>query len=478
VITSVLTDAQIVRVNEASLAILQRVGVHLPHAEALRLFEEAGATVDHEAQRVRIPADLVRRCVAQAGKEFTLTGRDESRTARFGQGCRNYNSIAGEALWVDELGTPRRYCRLEDVTAAARLGDALAPINVVGAMADPQELPPAARCVAVVAELLRNTTKPITFWYHDRASARYVNEIMVAVRGSEEEARARPLAYPFLEPISPLRFPHNGVDLLFETGKLGLPVPVGPMAQMGLSAPGTVAGTLAQENAEILAGVCVVQLISPGIPVVYGGICHAFDMRTTQLIFSGPEQALFGVALTQIGKGWGLPVYINVGLTDSKVADAQAGLEAGVTLAMGAAAGADIFGHLGISGVDQAASLDMLVLQAEIVRYVESTLREIDFSDAAFGLEVIEEVGPGGRFLDQIHTARRFRKELWFPDLLDRYFYDQWLLFGATTLEQRCRMRREELLAAHVPVPLPDDVEREIARIVAAAQRHLAGEPA
>lgn len=477
-ITSVLTDAQIVRVNEASLTILQRVGVHLPHAEALRLFEEAGATVDHEAQRVRIPADLVRRCVETAGKEFTLTGRDESRTARFGQGCRNYNSIAGEALWVDELGTPRRYCRLEDVAAAARLGDALAPINVVGAMADPQELPPAARCVAVVAELLRNTTKPITFWYHDRASARYVNEIMVAVRGSEEEARARPLAYPFLEPISPLRFPHNGVDLLFETGKLGLPVPVGPMAQMGLSAPGTVAGTLAQENAEILAGVCVVQLISPGIPVVYGGICHAFDMRTTQLIFSGPEQALFGVALTQIGKGWGLPVYINVGLTDSKVADAQAGLEAGVTLAMGAAAGADIFGHLGISGVDQAASLDMLVLQAEIVRYVESTLREIDFSDAAFGLEVIEEVGPGGRFLDQIHTARRFRKELWFPDLLDRYFYDQWLLFGATTLEQRCRMRREELLAAHVPVPLPDDVEREIARIVAAAQRHLAGEPA
>jgi trimethylamine--corrinoid protein Co-methyltransferase len=120
----------------------------------------------------------------------------------------------------------------------------------------------------------------------------------------------------------------------------------------------------------------------------------------------------------------------------------------------------------------------MLVLQAEIVRYVESTLREIDFSDAAFGLEVIDEVGPGGRFLDQIHTARRFRKELWFPDLLDRYFYDQWLLFGATTLEQRCRMRREELLAAHVPVPLPDDVEREIARIVAAAQRHLAGNPA
>ena len=90
------------------------------------------------------------------------------------------------------------------------------------------------------------------------------------------------------------------------------------------------------------------------MPVCYGGICHAFDMRTTQLIFAGPEQAIFGVAMTQMGKHYGLPVYINVGLTDSKRPDAQAGLEAGVTLAFGAAAGADIFGHMGICGVDQA----------------------------------------------------------------------------------------------------------------------------
>lgn len=393
---TVLNDEQISRLHEASLAILERVGVHVPHDEILSRFADSGATVDAAEQRVRIPPDLVMRLVSQAGRQFTIYGRDLSQKAEFGAGKRNYNSIAGEAMWVDAPGGERRYATLDDVATAARFCDALECINFVGAMADPQDIPIAWRNVAQLAAMIKNTTKPVMFWYHDRASARFVNEILVAVRGSEEKAAEHPLCYPFLEPISPLRFPFNGVDLLFETARLNLPVPVGPMAQMGMSGPCTVAGVMVQENAEILAGVCITQLIRPGMPVCYGGICHAFDMRTTQLIFAGPEQAIFGVAMTQMGKHYGLPVYINVGLTDSKRPDAQAGLEAGITLALGAAAGADIFGHMGISGVDQAASLDILVLQDEIISYVESTMRQIDFSDDALGLTEIEHAGPGG----------------------------------------------------------------------------------
>ena len=163
------------------------------------------------------------------------------------------------------------------------------------------------------------------------------------------------------------------------------------MAQTGATAVGTLAGTMAQENAEILAGICIVQLIQPGTPVCYGGIPHAFDMRTTQLIFGGPEQALMAVGMTQMGKFYGLPVYINVGLTDSKLPDAQAGLEAGITLACGAMAGADIFGHLGICGVDQATSLPMLVMQHEIIGYVERLLRGVEVNDEKLGLDVIEQ---------------------------------------------------------------------------------------
>ncbi len=472
---SVLDQEQIERIHRASLEILERVGVVVPHEEVLARFREAGAATDLRSRRVRLPPELVARCLAQAGRTFTLRGRDPARTAAFGQGARNYNSLAGEALWLDEPGGTRRYATLADVAAAARLGDALDTLTIVGAMADPHELPAASRCVAVAATLLKQTTKPVTFWYHDRASARFLNELMIAVRGDARRAAESPLWYPFLEPISPLRFAFDGVDLLFETARLNLPVPVGPMAQMGLSAPATIAGTMALENAEIMAGICITQLVRPGMPVCYGGICHAFDMRTAQMIFAGPDQAVFSVAMTQMGKFHGLPVYINAGLTDAKRPDAQAGAEIAATLLPGAAAGADIFGHMGICGVDQAASLDMLVLQHEIIGYVNSAVREIEVSDETLALDVIAKEGPGGMFLATDHTMAHFRRELWFPALFDRRRYEAWRAAGASDTETRCRRRKEEMLRTHEPVPLPADLERECDRIVAAAARELGG---
>jgi trimethylamine--corrinoid protein Co-methyltransferase len=472
-LSSVLTEAQIERLHAASIGILERVGVVVPHPDMLCRLEEAGARVDRGRQRARLPEELVTRCLGQAGKQFTLYGRDLAKTAAFGQGRRNYNTSAGQAMWVDEVGGPRRYAALEDVAVATRLADALETINLVGAMADPQEVPVRVRCLEVLAAQLGNTTKPVHFWFYDRASARFVVEMLVALRGDEERAASYPLCYPLLEPISPLRFPYHGIDLLYETARLNLPVAVGPMAQMGLSAPATVAGTMAQENAEVLAGICIAQLVRPGMPVCHGGICHAFDMRTTQLIFAGPEQAIFSVAMTQMGKHYGLPVYVNAGLTDAKCPDAQAGLEAGITLALGAAAGADVFGHMGICGVDQAASLDLLVLQDEIIRYVESTLRPIDFSDDALGLEVLEEVGPGGMLIDTPHTAGHFRKELWMPRLLDRSFFQAWKDAGAQSTQDRCRLRKKQCLAADPPEPLPVELSRTLEAIVAAARREL-----
>ena len=156
---------------------------------------------------VRIPAALVERSLQQAGKQFTLYGRDLNKTAPFGQGARNYNSIAGEALWLDAVGEQRRYPTLADVATAARLGDALEQLTIVGAMADPHELPVSSRCVEVMVTMLAQTTKPIHFWYHDRASAKYLNDVMIAVRGDEARAAKYPLCYPFLETNQPVALP-------------------------------------------------------------------------------------------------------------------------------------------------------------------------------------------------------------------------------------------------------------------------------
>lgn len=471
--TTALSDDQVTRLHEAGLLILQKVGVEIPHPEILRRFADHGAQVDFDRRRVRLPPEVTLRLVESAGHAFSLYGRDTSQTAAFGKGSRNYNSSSGQALWIEQLGGPRRYPTLADVTVATRVGDALDGITIVGAMGDPHDCNPAFRSVAVCAELLRSTTKPVTLWFHDRASTRFLIEMMIALRGSEEAATNYPLCYPFLEPISPLRFPFHGIDLLFETCRLSLPVPVGPMAQMGLSAPATIAGTIAQEHAEILAGICVVQLVKPGTPVCYSGVCHAFDMGLTQVIFGGPEQVIFSVAMTQMGKFLGLPVYVNAGLLDAKTADLQAGVEMGVTLAQAAAAGADIFGHLGIVGADQGANLALLVMQNELIRYVERVMQPPAVTAETLGLEIIRDVDVGGTFIDQQHTVDHFRHELARLPLFDRQYYEAWLTGGGEDMKTRAERQLAEIVNTHQPEPLADDLEREISRIVDAAKSRL-----
>ena len=470
----VLADDQIKRIHETSLAILDQVGVVIPHDEILSRFADVGALVDRQQQHVRLPPYLVMRLVNQAEKCFTLYGRDLSRKVEFGYGKRSQCSIGGEASWLDELCQPRRWSTLADVATGARFSDALPLIDLVGAMAVPHEIEVSYRPVEVMAMALKNTTKPLWFWFFSRGATKYIVEMMIALRGGVESATQYPVCCPLFEPISPLRYPFDGIDLLFESARLHLPVMVGPMAQLGISAPATVAGTLTQQNAEVLAGICVAQLIDPRMPICYGGICHAFDMKTTQLIFSGPEQALFGAAMTQISKFYGFPLKVNTGYTDSKRIDGQAGLETGITLMVSAAAGADHFGDMGISGVDQAASLDMLLFQHEVISFVESVMREVEVSDETLALDEIIEVGPGGRFIDREHTIRHFKKELWFPTLLDRRYYQQWLDSGAIGTEQRVRERRDEILRTHVPQPVSPELERALDEVVAAARRDLA----
>ncbi|MFW9950949.1 MAG: trimethylamine methyltransferase family protein, partial [Candidatus Thorarchaeota archaeon] len=163
----ILEDHQIEKIHLKTLEILEKTGVSVPHAEILSKFEEYGAIVDRTNNIVKIPSSLVMELVSKAGKSFTVYGRDLSKTAEFGVGKRNYNSSAGQAFWIDNIGDPRRYTTLNDVKQATRLGDALEQITIPGAMSDPLEIPLEWRCIQVALEMIKNTDKPISFWFND-----------------------------------------------------------------------------------------------------------------------------------------------------------------------------------------------------------------------------------------------------------------------------------------------------------------------
>ncbi|GAI89599.1 unnamed protein product, partial [marine sediment metagenome] len=260
-------------------------------------------------------------------------------------------------IWIDETTGKRRPGTLDDSRTAIFIGNALEGIDIVGAFVLPAEIPSKVRDIHLYAELIKNTGKPCFTWINNGKTARYIIEMFKLIAGGEKKLRNKPMVEAFVEPISPLQFSKEGLEILIEFAKSGLPIGFGPMAMTMATAPATLSGTIAQENAEILAGIVISQLLSPGLPVTYWGIPHIMDPATGNISFGSPEQGLMAVAITQIAKWYGFPVGVNVGLTDSNLADTQNGLERGMTLLLGTLAGADIFGHMGIIGADQGANV-------------------------------------------------------------------------------------------------------------------------
>lgn len=469
-----LSDEDVQAIHEAGLLILRDTGVKVHHAEARMLLAEAGAAVDEHNRIARLPEQLVMASLAQTGKGYELYGRNPHRTARFGHGDHVWMSSPGQYTWIDSQTGRRRGATVRDVQDAIRLGDALDHIHIVGAMGQPEEISEIGSDVFLTGELVKGTTKPTRCWVRNGRTAAAILEIYRTVAGGAQALRQRPMGEAFLEPISPLQLPEHGLDIVKAFAQAGQPVSIGPMAMTSATAPGTLAGTLAQENAEILAGLVVTQVFAPGTPVMYGGIPHIMAPETGICSFGSPEQGLMAVAMVQMARFYGLPVYVNVGLTDAKTLDAQAGIEKASSMLMGLLAGADTFGHCGICGTDHGASLEWLYLDNELAAYIERIARGLGVDAGTLAAEVIRRVGPGGNYLADEHTVGHFRKELWLSGpAWTRQSWDGWETNGRTSMNERAREQVQTILATHRTEPMEEKLAAEVDRIVQCAQREL-----
>jgi trimethylamine--corrinoid protein Co-methyltransferase len=471
-----LTLQEIQNIHDTSIRILRDVGIVVHHQAALAKLAEAGARVDFTKKLVRFNEDLVSWALGIAGKQYILKGHNPRQVARFGYGDLNLISSPGQIGWFDYQTGIRREPTLEDTRMAALVGDSLPNVTIVGAMTVPEDVPIAIRDVVLTAELIKATGKPTRCWPVTRKSSRYVLEIYAAVAGGKAALAKEPMVETFLEPVSPLQLPETGLDVMLEFLDYGQPIAVGPMAMASGTGPATLAGTLAQENAEILGGISTIQVLAPNTPILYGGIPHIMDPRFSICSFGSPEQGLMAAAMAQLGKYYGFPVYINTNLTDAKTLDVQAGMEKMGSFLMGMLVGADLIGHGGILGTDHGSNLTWLVVDHEAINYAKRILRGFCVDSDTLAESVIAEIGPGGNYLAHEHTRQHFRQDFWIPSKIwTRDTFAGWVSNGSTDMQARAALQVDQILRHHEPEPIEDGLAREIDRIVDSARKEFTG---
>jgi trimethylamine--corrinoid protein Co-methyltransferase len=313
----------------------------------------------------------------------------------------------------------------------------------------------------------RNTTKTVDGEVYGQDVAMDGIRMASVVAGGEEELKKRPLLLGFHNPVSPLQLSEKLTEGLMVYAKYKQPILIAPEAQAGATAPVTLAGLLAQQNAEVLSGIVVAELVNPGAPVLYGTVSTIMDMKTGNLAYGAIEAGLINVATAQLAHYYGLPSRGTGGGTESKIPDIQAGFEKAMTLMMAALAGINfIYNAAGTLESTLTASYEQTVIDNEICGMVSRALRGVEISDETLAIDVIEDVGPGGQYLDQRHTLEYLRKEHYLPMIVSRERMERWERAGSKDLREVAREEAKRILKEHRPEPLDRGVEEDLKKIV------------
>lgn len=463
---AVLSSDEIASIQGASYQILERGGIKVLSERALRIFEEAGAKIDHETQRAFLEERLVKEAVQKAPKEFTLAARDPKHDLRLPAEQHTYLASDGFPSKVLDLDTQQvRDATLADTRDFVRLSDALPSIDFIWPSVTGRDAPIEMQFLETFLVALRNSSKHVQYQATNPREAQQEIELAAAIAGGREELRKRPLISAVQTIVGPLQLDAKNSEAVIEFAKAGIPVIAYSMAVPGATAPVTLAGTLAVGNAETLASLTLCQLAHPGAPVVYTQDSSPLDMKTGSWASGSPEQALVAIGSAQLGHTLGLPVLTGAFSTTAKVPEFQSAFEKSFTN-LAVLGGSDLIPGAGGLNCSSYLSLLQLILDAEIFAGVRRGRRGIEVDPETIALETILKVGAGKQFIGERHTLRHFRTALWFPELADRASLDQWEKAGAQEMPKRARGRLDKILADHRPEPIDPAIDAQLSALM------------
>ncbi len=465
-----LSESQKEAIHSATLELLRRTGVDVLVPEVRDLLKKAGCWMDGE--RVRIPSHLIEWAIRTAPTRVVLCDRDGNPAMEL-EGRKGYYGTGSDTPFVIDAYTgERRQAVLGDIANVAKLIDALEHLDFLMCMGIASDVTEQLSDLYHFREMLHNTTKPIIYTAWSRANLEDIVEMAEAVAGGPEALRRSPFMALYSEPISPLTHAQESCEkLLFLAGK-GLPVVYTPGMMVGATAPVTIAGAVVQANAEQLSGLLITQLIREGAPMIGAGGILFMEMSQGLISYAAPEFMLGNTAFAEMNHYYGIPIFAFSGCSDAKLFDQQAAAEGAIWMMLTALGGGNLIHDVGYIESGITASYDQIVAMDEVAGLVKRFTGGMEINEETIALDVIDQVGPGGHYLEHEHTYQHFRKN-WVPKLFDRASREQWEAEGQLTMGDRVNAKVQEIFETYQPKPLNKDAAEALDKVIQKAEKRV-----
>ena len=459
------------KIVDEGLTLLERQGVMVENAEALKLLGDAGATIDRASQRVRMGRKLLESALASTPAEIDLYDRSGAKPFAVHGDEVHFDPGSAAVTMLDHATQSERKAATGDVVDFYKLVETLENIHFQSTGLIAADVPAPVSDAYRLYLGLCLSEKPFITGTFRVEGFKPMKDMLAAVRGGEGELGRKPLAIFDACPSPPLKWSNLTTQSLIDSARAGIPSELISMGMTGATSMATIAGTLVQHVAESVSGVVICQLARKGAPVIFGGSPSSFDMRKGTTPMGAIETMMIDAAYAQIGKFLKMPTHAYMALSDSKINDPQAGIETALGAVVGALAGVNVISGPGMLDFESSQSLEKLVIDDAICAMVYRLLEGIAQRDEPVALDAFEGFTAGKSFLTDPHTRKWYRKEHIHLGIVDRDPYEAWVAAGRTSIVDKAHLEVEKRLKAYSAPPLDGTVRKELDRIMGAYAR-------
>ena len=466
--TPVVSEDELESIHNASLRVLEEMGIDFMHEDARAILKKAGADVKEGSERVRFDRNLILEAIKSCPSEFTLHARNPERNVRIGGKNLAFAQVASPPNCSDLQGG-RRAGNQQDFRNMVKLAQRYDIIHCSGGYpVEPVDLHASVRHLDCLSDIAKLTDKAFHVYSLGKERNQDGMEIARIARGvSHEQFEQEPSIFTIINSNSPRKLDTPMLQGIMEMSSRNQIVMLTPFTLAGAMAPVTIAGALVQQNAEALAGIAFTQLVRPGAPVVYGGFTSNVDMKTGAPAFGTPEYMKAVLAGGQLCRKYGVP-YRTSNVNAANSVDAQAAYESVFSLwALTQGGGNFIMHSAGWMEGGLTASFEKFILDCDLLQMVAEFLTPLDMSEPALALDAIRDVEPGGHYFGTAHTLERFESAFYSPLISDWRNFETWDEAGRPTAEKKANTIWQKELAAYERPPMDQAIEEELDAFIA-----------